>query len=90
RERARIVFESMTDDEVADITRIITSSLPGSTTEPLTIPAFREKLVAYIGIDAARLRRHLIEFLEALTPAAEQRTRRIIGMQRQLDAAGFG
>ncbi|NKL78364.1 mannonate dehydratase [Rhizobium leguminosarum] len=73
RERARIVFEAMTDDEVADITRIITSALPGSTTEPLTIPAFREKLVAYSGIDAARLRRHLIEFLEAVTPAAEAR-----------------
>jgi mannonate dehydratase len=63
----------MSDEEIADITRIITSALPGSTTEPLTIPAFREKLVAYSGIDAARLRQHLIEFLEAVTPAAEAR-----------------
>jgi mannonate dehydratase len=73
RERARIVFESMSEDEIAEITRIITSALPGSTTEPLTIPGFREKLAAYSGIDAPRLRQHLIEFLQAVTPAAEAR-----------------
>jgi mannonate dehydratase len=73
RERARIVFESMSEAEIAEITRIITSALPGSTTEPLTIPGFREKLAAYSGIDAPRLRQHLIEFLQAVTPAAEAR-----------------
>ncbi|MBB3390505.1 mannonate dehydratase [Rhizobium sp. BK275] len=71
--RAKIVYESMTEAEIAEITRIITSALPGSTTEPLTIPAFREKLVAYQGIDAKKLRQHLIEFLEAVVPAAEAR-----------------
>jgi len=71
--RARTVYESMTEAEIAEITRIITSALPGSTTEPLTIPAFREKLVAYQGIDAKKLRQHLIEFLEAVVPAAEAR-----------------
>src|SRR4029077_7966920 len=39
--------------------------------EPLTIPAFRDKLAAYRGIDADMLRRHLIEFLEKVTPVAE-------------------
>ncbi|WEX90115.1 mannonate dehydratase [Sinorhizobium garamanticum] len=73
RERAEAVFRSMSEEEIAEITRIITSALPGSTTEPLTIPAFRERLAAYQGIDAARLRQHLIEFLEAVTPAAEAR-----------------
>ncbi|QWW66974.1 mannonate dehydratase [Rhizobium sp. WYJ-E13] len=71
--RAKTVYESMTEAEIAEITRIITSALPGSTTEPLTIPAFREKLVAYQGIDAKKLRQHLIEFLEAVVPAAEAR-----------------
>lgn len=71
--RARAVYESMTEAEIAEITRIITSALPGSTTEPLTIPAFREKLIAYQGIDAKKLRQHLIEFLEAVVPAAEAR-----------------
>lgn len=71
RERARAVLSSMSEAEVAEIVRIITSALPGSTTEPMTLPGFRERLAAYKGIDAARLRRHLIEFLEAVTPAAE-------------------
>ncbi len=71
--RAQIVFDAMSDDDIADITRNITSALPGSTTEPLTIPEFRDKLAAYSGIDAAKLRQHLIEFLQAVTPAAEAR-----------------
>ncbi len=71
--RAKAVYESMTEAEIAEITRIITSALPGSTTEPLTIPAFREKLIAYEGIDAKKLRQHLIEFLEAVVPVAEAR-----------------
>ncbi len=73
RARARAVYESMSDAEIAEITRIITSALPGSTTEPMTVPGFRDKLAQYAGIDAAKLRQHLIEFLEAVTPAAEAR-----------------
>jgi mannonate dehydratase len=71
RARARAVHSAMSDDEVAEIVRIITSALPGSTTEPMTLPGFRERLAAYKGIDAARFRRNLVEFLEAVTPAAE-------------------
>jgi mannonate dehydratase len=71
--RAKATFAAMSEAEIAEITRIITSALPGSTTEPLTIPEFRDKLTAYSGVDAARLRQHLIEFLEAVTPAAEAR-----------------
>lgn len=71
RARAKVVVEAMSDRDVADITTNIASALPGSTTEPLTIPAFRERLESYAGIDAARLRRHLIEFLAAVAPAAE-------------------
>jgi len=71
--RARAVYETMPEAEIADITRNITSALPGSTTDPLTIPGFRERLLSYRDIDAKRLRRHLIEFLEAVTPAAEAR-----------------
>ncbi|MCD2178787.1 mannonate dehydratase [Rhizobium sp. C1] len=73
RVRARAVFEAMTEAEIAEITRIITSALPGSTTEPMTVPGFRDKLAQYTGIDAGKLRQHLIEFLEAVTPAAEAR-----------------
>ena len=71
RDRARATLAAMSEAEVAEIVRIITSALPGSTTEPMTLPGFRERLAAYKGIDAARFRRHLVEFLEAVTPAAE-------------------
>ncbi|WP_061938484.1 mannonate dehydratase [Aureimonas sp. AU22] len=69
--RATARFEAMEDGEIADLTRNIASALPGSTTEPMTIPGFRDKLAQYRDIDAPRLRRHLVEFLEAVTPAAE-------------------
>jgi mannonate dehydratase len=68
---ARAMFERMSADDIAALTTNIASALPGSTTEPLTIPAFREKLGQYREIDSVRLRQHLIEFLEAVTPAAE-------------------
>ncbi len=73
RARARAVYEAMSEAEIAEITRIITSALPGSTTEPMTVPGFRDKIAQYAGIDAAKLRQHLIEFLQAVTPAAEAR-----------------
>ncbi|RIY00946.1 mannonate dehydratase [Aureimonas flava] len=69
--RARARFEAMGEGEIAALTRNIASALPGSTTEPMTIPGFRDKLAEYRDVDAARLRRHLVEFLEAVTPAAE-------------------
>jgi mannonate dehydratase len=68
---ARAQYAQMTDGEITALTSNVASALPGSTTEPLTIPAFRDKLDEYRGIDAARLRQHLVEFLEAVTPAAE-------------------
>jgi mannonate dehydratase len=72
REIASDLYNAMGAQEIADLTRNIASALPGSTTEPLTIPAFRDKLETYSGIDAIRLRQHLIEFLEAVTPVAEE------------------
>lgn len=68
---ARTLFQSMSPAETEALTTNIASALPGSTTEPLTIPAFRDKLGQYRDIDAKRLRQHLIEFLAAVTPAAE-------------------
>ncbi|GLK56808.1 mannonate dehydratase [Methylopila capsulata] len=72
RARANAVFDAMSEDDVAELVANIASALPGSTTEPLTIPAFRDKLAAYGRVDAAVLRRHLVEFLEAVTPRAEE------------------
>src|SRR5215207_2338788 len=68
---ARRAFEAMSQDDIDYLTMVIASALPGSTTEPMTIPAFREKLSTYRGINADALRRHLVEFLEKVTPIAE-------------------
>jgi mannonate dehydratase len=72
RAEARRAFEAMSRADIDYLIMVIASALPGSTTEALTIPAFRDKLDAYRGIDNAVLRRHLVEFLEAVTPAAEK------------------
>jgi mannonate dehydratase len=72
RESAQQTFQSMSQADIDYLTMVIASALPGSTTEALTIPAFREKLEAYRGIDNAVLRQHLVAFLEAVTPAAEK------------------
>lgn len=71
RHRALARYEAMDPPAQAELVRNIASALPGSTTEPMTLPAFREKLQSYRDIDAARLRRNLIEFLAAVTPVAE-------------------
>ncbi len=70
-DRAQAVFNGMTQDDVDRIVTNISSALPGSTAEPLTIPAFRDKLKAYAAIDADVLRNNLISFLEAVTPVAD-------------------
>lgn len=72
RVAARRAYEAMSQEDVDYLIMVIASALPGSTTEPLTLPAFRDKLVAYHGIDAAVLRRHLVEFLTEVTPVAEE------------------
>jgi mannonate dehydratase len=72
RVRARRAFEAMDQDAIDYLIHVIASALPGSTTEPMTIPAFRERLKQYQGIDHARLRQHLVQFLEAVTPHAER------------------
>lgn len=71
RERARATHAAMDEAEIERLVATIASALPGSTTDPLSLPAFRERLRSYAEVDAARLRRHLVEFLEAVTPAAE-------------------
>lgn len=73
RTRARATFEAMSDGDRALLTRNIASALPGSTTGSMTVPGFRDRLAAYRDIDAGRLRRHLVEFLRAVTPAADAR-----------------
>ncbi len=72
KKRAALTYGRMSAEEIGALTSNITSALPGSTTEPLTLDEFREKLVEYADIDAEAFRRNLIGFLEAVTPVAEK------------------
>jgi mannonate dehydratase len=72
RARAKQLHEGMTTADIDHLIKVIASALPGSTTDPLTIPQFRDRLQQYRGIDTAVLRQHLVEFLARVTPIAEQ------------------
>jgi len=71
RARAKRVFEALSQDEADTLTRTIAAGLPGATTDALDLAAFRERLAAYRGLDAERVRANLVAFLAAVTPAAE-------------------
>jgi mannonate dehydratase len=69
--RAKQVFEAMNQADVDYMVMVVASALPGSTTEPMSIPQFRDRLEQYRGITPQVLRQHLIEFLARVTPVAE-------------------
>lgn len=70
--RARTLFDQMSQADIDYLAMVIASALPGSTTEPMTIPQFRDRLETYRDITPKILRQHLAEFLARVTPVAEQ------------------
>lgn len=70
--RAKRLFEQMSQADIDYLVMVIASALPGSTTEPMTIPQFRDRLDAYRDITPEILRQHLAEFLARVAPVAEQ------------------
>jgi mannonate dehydratase len=69
-EFAKQRFEQMTDAQKLELQHNIIKGLPGSE-ESFTMEAFRNALAAYDHIDAAKLRSHLIYFLDQIIPIAE-------------------
>lgn len=71
-DRAQRLFETMTAEQKAALTRTIIAGLPGKMTDAYSLDDFRRALARYEHIDRTKLRQNLFAFLAKMLPHAEK------------------
>ena len=71
QQAAKLYLDSLSDEQKQVLINNVMAGLPG-TKDVFTIEEFKEKLLAYQGIDAAGLKQNLAWFLQTIIPEAEK------------------
>ena len=70
--RAKAVFDSLSDEDIAALTQTIIAGLPGNMADAYSLEDFRDALARYAHVDHNVLRANLVGFLAGVLPVAEK------------------